>query len=679
MDGMDQQSKTFYELRFRAQFLESKAAAFQDLFVAIMSKAYPGDFIPCRPWGSIGDRKNDGYLKSDRTLFQVYAPNEMRMTDTVSKIVTDFSEALPHWHDYFDTWVFVHNAHGGLPPDVIAKLLELEQSHAPIKVTQWGFEELLLHFRRLPADALTSLYGSLPPGAATDKRSEVKSKTKLAQELLRDGKHTEGMAAMTEALAIARAEGDDEKEVEILSGLALLSSDRRGRGDRQHYFQQAEKKVATLKSSVAKVIYLRARAGACEEKRDFAGAEEAYTAALECCSNEPEDDKNNVGIQGCIVRSSFVHFLCGQKRLEEAQSHLTECETYARNNKDFEEGELLQAALEAGIHFSFEAGDEDSSILRITELESLASTSRLATRIGGDLVNIANRASHRDFHRAALAAAEASIRLGRRSGLPPEFLAGALYTEAMVIMKAGNDEEALIKAEALLDLCHRPEDAVIKQAVNHLLAEIRRCSGDSQTAVDLARLALNTARGGPEEVAFAKSALARALNDNGQAEDALKQAKEAWTLVRSTDIPAEASIQFLNQITNYASQLGAETDVKDAISALDQLPKEREELNAEKLRVVARAYANWRLRQRLLEVMQEKEPATTAGTANCKSLPEANAVVVRPLLRLWDEASPESTGGMYDFWGTRQLRADADEHAQLPEQLQRHPGGSQPR
>lgn len=351
MDGMDQQSKTFYELRFRAQFLEAKAAAFQDLFVAIMSKAYPGDFIPCRPWGNIGDRKNDGYLKSDRTLFQVYAPNEMRMTETVSKVVTDFSEALPHWRDYFDTWVFVHNAHGGLPPDVIAKLLELEQSYAPIKVTQWGFEELLLHFRRLPADALTSLYGSLPPGVATEKRSEVKSKTKLAQELLRDGKHAEGMAAMTEALAIARAEGDDEKEVEILSGLALLSSDRRGRGDRQHYFRQAERKVATLKSSVAKVIYLRARAGACEEKRDLAGAEEAYNAALKCCSNEPEDDKNNLGIQGCIVRSSFVHFLCSQKRLGEAQSHLTECETYAKNNKDFEEGELLQAALEAGIHF----------------------------------------------------------------------------------------------------------------------------------------------------------------------------------------------------------------------------------------------------------------------------------------------------------------------------------------
>ena len=116
---MDKQTKTFYELRFRNQFLESKATAFQDLFTALMSKAHPGDFIPCRPWGNIGDRKNDGYLKSERMLFQVYAPNELKAADAVAKIERDFAEALPHWRDYFDTWVFVHNAHGGLPPGVI--------------------------------------------------------------------------------------------------------------------------------------------------------------------------------------------------------------------------------------------------------------------------------------------------------------------------------------------------------------------------------------------------------------------------------------------------------------------------------------------------------------------------------------------------------------------------------
>jgi hypothetical protein len=58
---MDQQAGGFFELRFKTHFLESKASAFQDMFVAVMSKAHPGDFMPCRPRGSLGDRKNDGY------------------------------------------------------------------------------------------------------------------------------------------------------------------------------------------------------------------------------------------------------------------------------------------------------------------------------------------------------------------------------------------------------------------------------------------------------------------------------------------------------------------------------------------------------------------------------------------------------------------------------------------
>jgi hypothetical protein len=169
---MDQQTSIFYELRFRAQYLESKAAAFQELFVAIMSKAHPEDFFPCRPWGRVGDRKNDGYLKSERTLLQVYAPNEMRMAEAVSKIETDFQEALPYWRDHFDMWVFVHNSHGGLPPDVIAKLLELERDHAPIKVTHWGFDELLRRFQRLPPEAMLSLYGS--PRQSPKRRNQAR-------------------------------------------------------------------------------------------------------------------------------------------------------------------------------------------------------------------------------------------------------------------------------------------------------------------------------------------------------------------------------------------------------------------------------------------------------------------------------------------------------------------------
>ncbi len=655
---MDQQATTFYELRLRTHFLESKAAAFQDLFVAIMSKAYPEDFFPCRPWGRAGDRKNDGYLKSERTLFQVYAPNEMRMADAVNKIRTDFREALPHWKNYFDTWVFVHNSHGGLPPDVIAELLQLESVHPPLKLTHWGFDELLRRFQRLSPEAMSSLYGFPPSSAEAKKPSEVRRKLKLAQELVRDRKSSEGVKEMKEALVIARADGNDEEEVEILVALALSvdPGTRRRSGDRQYYFQEAEKKVDKLKSNAAKAIYFRARAAALDEARDLAGAEEAYRAALECCCTETDDEQASLAAQGCVVRSSLVHFLCNEKRLDEARPLLAECEAYAREHKEAEEGELLQAALEAGIHFSLEAGTEDGAIQRIAELEMSASTSRLADRIGGDLINVANRASHRDAHRTALAAAEASVRLGRRcEDRSPSFLVGALYTEAMVILKAGNDNDALQKAEAILDLCHGPEDAIIKQATQHLIAEIRRCSGDSQAAVDLARTALSTATGGPEEIAFTKLALARALNDNGQTEEALKQAGEGWVLLRRIDIPAEAKVEVLSHIANYASQLGAHKVAADAIAELEALPRTTDELESDKARAVARAGANKQLRTRLLEFIRKRDsPPSRTPTKRGSSLAETNARAILPLIGWWDEvldSGPEFAATAYEFWG----------------------------
>ena len=106
-----------------------------------MEKRYPGDFVRCRPWGRAGDRKCDGYLKSQRTLFQVYAPNELKGAKTVAKIRDDFKGALPYWRDYFDKWVFVHNSRGGLAPEVIKTLNDLPGTE-PIQVSHWGFEEL---------------------------------------------------------------------------------------------------------------------------------------------------------------------------------------------------------------------------------------------------------------------------------------------------------------------------------------------------------------------------------------------------------------------------------------------------------------------------------------------------------------------------------------------------------
>jgi hypothetical protein len=160
---VDQLTRAFYEMAFDLAFLQKKAQEFQDFFSCIMEKRYPGgDFIRIRPWGRHGDRKNDGYLRSRRMLFQVYAPDELEARKCVAKMQEDFQGALPHWETFFDTWVFVHNARRGLPPDVLQCILKLDKAQEGIKVVPWGFEDLREEVFRLDAPDLASLLGPIP-------------------------------------------------------------------------------------------------------------------------------------------------------------------------------------------------------------------------------------------------------------------------------------------------------------------------------------------------------------------------------------------------------------------------------------------------------------------------------------------------------------------------------------
>jgi hypothetical protein len=127
-----------------------------------MELAYTGDFMACRPWGKIGDRKNDGFLKSERRLFQVYAPNEMKATEAIKKITEDFEGAKVHWGTYFDKWTFVHNAVDGLPPHVHELILNFDKSNPGIVLEPWGMEKLRSVFRRLSVDDCSSWFGLAP-------------------------------------------------------------------------------------------------------------------------------------------------------------------------------------------------------------------------------------------------------------------------------------------------------------------------------------------------------------------------------------------------------------------------------------------------------------------------------------------------------------------------------------
>ncbi|MFH1197969.1 MAG: ABC-three component system protein [bacterium] len=159
---MDLLTKAYYDVKFENAFLKAKGNAFQGFFNELMDRAFKGDFMPCRPWGKQGDQKNDGFLKSERRLFQVYAPNEMKATEANKKIDDDFNGALKYWNKYFDKWAFVHNASEGIPAHIQKKILELEKLNQGIKLDIWGLEKLREIFHHLEKDDLESWFGNAP-------------------------------------------------------------------------------------------------------------------------------------------------------------------------------------------------------------------------------------------------------------------------------------------------------------------------------------------------------------------------------------------------------------------------------------------------------------------------------------------------------------------------------------
>jgi hypothetical protein len=155
-------ARAYYELAFKVRFMEAHGQAFQDLFSDVMEKRYPGDFHRVKPWGRLGDLKNDGYLSSKRLLYQVYAPSDLAAEATLAKMEADFEGGFANWADHCDGWVFVTSEREGLPAPVEKKLLELGQRHTGVTTASWGYEELRgLVFELSDAD-VAALLGPVP-------------------------------------------------------------------------------------------------------------------------------------------------------------------------------------------------------------------------------------------------------------------------------------------------------------------------------------------------------------------------------------------------------------------------------------------------------------------------------------------------------------------------------------
>lgn len=505
-------------------------------------------------------------------------------------------------------------------------------------------------------DLLERFAAPKPKEAPAKKDSGVKDRIHLAQDQARDERGKEAIATLEEALRLARASGEGEEEAEVLIALCILSSDRRGVGDRRRYFAELERKKDSIQDTALKVLYHRSKAAVLQDAGDHDAGNDELRAALVLCDEAKEDPKHTLAIQACVIRSHLVLRLCNENRMDEAKPLLDECEAFARAHTDLEDAELVQAALESGICWSLKSNDEGAAIERIGELEMTAKDNRLAGRIGSQLVEVCNRASHMRAHPTAIAAAEASLRLAKHHR-DERFEVGVLYTLAAAHYRAGNLDAARIKAEALIDACG-PKDEAIRFATAQLISVIAREQGDSQRAVDQARAALTAAAGDTDGVAIAKLALADALSDNGETEEALRQASECYELMRQSSAPPRMLAEVLRSIVDLSSQLGDLDTCVPALTALKALPEnddKEDRIEAVKESAVRRVMANTELRKRMSTMASEDVEADSEGPQPpAHSLPQANERVIRHLDALVRE-TPQQQAALYDFWGRGNL------------------------
>ena len=111
--------KTIARNLFKLLIHEADGVVFERLFTSIMDYAEP-DFRQIKPWGNIGDRKNDGYIKSKGIFYQVFAPEDIRLkySETVSKLKNDFTGLLSQWSPVNEFYFVMNDKYKGVNADV---------------------------------------------------------------------------------------------------------------------------------------------------------------------------------------------------------------------------------------------------------------------------------------------------------------------------------------------------------------------------------------------------------------------------------------------------------------------------------------------------------------------------------------------------------------------------------
>jgi len=164
---MNSQEKSLARQLFQNKIFRADGQIFEDIFTAIMNYA-EADFRSIKPWGNIGDRKNDGYIKNKGKFYQVYAPEDIRKsyTDAVNKLKTDFAGLKSHWNPVNEFYFVINDKYKGVNADCEQTIQEIKEKHHLNNagfLTAKDLENILFN---LDDDQIFLISGNIPNPAA---------------------------------------------------------------------------------------------------------------------------------------------------------------------------------------------------------------------------------------------------------------------------------------------------------------------------------------------------------------------------------------------------------------------------------------------------------------------------------------------------------------------------------
>jgi ABC-3C protein len=160
---MDDLTRAWYGDKIELALRKKSEQEYEDQFNKIMQAIHGDDFVPIKAAGSEGDWKADGYLTTEKTVFQSYAPSSgMNKPKLLGKIDRDLPGAIIHWGKNIENWALIHNSWEGLPPYAVNQLEEYKVKFPQIGIEHWGPEIIKSKALSLPRSTLIDLFGPAP-------------------------------------------------------------------------------------------------------------------------------------------------------------------------------------------------------------------------------------------------------------------------------------------------------------------------------------------------------------------------------------------------------------------------------------------------------------------------------------------------------------------------------------